>query len=378
VLAASDPVLVKTRSEVLIVGGGPAGIVAAIAAAKRGLQATVVDARTPPIDKPCGECILPQGVAALNALGISLPSEIAFPFRGFRFLDEEHSAGANFSGATGYTLRRVKLHQLLVHHAIEAGVEFHWGARVLQVDRESVTTVTDQFSYRWLVGADGQNSQIRKWAGLNSPEIRKQRFGFCSHFAVKPWSDCVEVYWARGCQMFITPIAGKEIGVAVLTSDPSLRLAGALEQFPVVAEKLRGAARTTRESGDTTSVRILPAVAQGRVALVGDASGTVDALTGYGLSLSFQQANHLAAAMKCGDLAGYQTAHAKIATVPVTMARLMLLMERSDWIRRKTIRLFQQSPRMFARMLAIHAEAEPLSSVRAAELAGFGWKFLWT
>ena len=91
-----------------------------------------------------------------------------------------------------------------------------------------------------------------------------------------------------------------------------------------------------------------------------------------------RQALHLAAAMKHGDLSDYQIAHTKIAAVPVTMARLMLLMDRSDWIRRKAIRLFQQSPRLFARLLAIHTEAEPLSSVRAAELAGFGWKFLRT
>jgi menaquinone-9 beta-reductase len=338
----------------------------------------VLDARKPPIDKPCGESILPQGVAALEALGISLPPESAFPFRGLRFLDEKHSADAHFAGATGYALRRVKLHQLLVHHAVKAGVEFRWGARVLQIDRESVTTAAEQFSYRWLVGADGQNSQVRKWAGLDSRKIRKQRFGFCTHFAVKPWSDSVEVHWARGCQMFITPIADEEIDVAVLSSDPSQRLAGALAQFPSMAERLQGAARTSRESGDTTSLRILPAVARGCVALVGDASGTVDALTGYGMSISFQQAGHLASAMKLGDLAGYRIAHKKIAAVPITMARLMLLMDQSDWIRRKTIRLFQQSPRMFARLLAIHSEAEPLSSVRAAEIAGFGWKFLWT
>ena len=65
------------RSEIIVVGAGPAGIVAAIAAQKRGKQVIVLDARKPPIDKPCGEGILPQGVAALKSLGISLPAEAA-------------------------------------------------------------------------------------------------------------------------------------------------------------------------------------------------------------------------------------------------------------------------------------------------------------
>ena len=127
-----------------------------------------------------------------------------------------------------------------------------------------------------------------------------------------------------------------------------------------------------------TALRILPGVARGRVALVGDASGTVDAVTGHGLSLSFQQAIPLAEAMKRSDLAHYRDAHKKISTVPIMMTRLMLLMDGSDWIRRRTIRMFQSTPGLFTRMLAIHSEAMPLSSVGVSEIAGFGWKFLRT
>ncbi len=362
VTPASDVLLVMKNGEVIVVGAGPAGIVAAIAARGRGLQATVLDARKPPIDKPCGEGILPQGIAALEALGISFPPECAFPFCGIRFVDDQHSARADFAGAAGYSVRRTKLHRLLVRHAAEAGVEFCWGARVMQIDENAVTTASGKFSYRWLVGADGQNSFIRKWAGMESRNAPGKRFGFCSHFQVKPWLDVAEAHWARGCQIFITPMAEDEISVAVLSRDPTLRLARALTRFPAVAEKLRGAVPTTKESGDTTGLRVLPSIARGRVALVGDASGTVDAVTGHGLSLSFQQAIHLAEAMKRDDLAYYQRAHKKIAAAPVTLTRLMLLMDRSDWIRRKTIRLLEKSPGLFSRLLAIHTKATPVFS----------------
>ncbi len=283
-------------------------------------------------------------------------------------------------------MRRVKLHEHLVEQAVEAGVEFRWGTRVTQIDKEFVTTAKEKIGYRWLIGADGHNSMVRKWAGLETRTNQSiasriapgNRFGFCNHFRLEPWSDAVEVHWAQGCQVFITPLPGNEVGVAVISRDPQLRLERALPQFPELAEQLRGATPTTRESGDTTSLRIFPAIARGRVALIGDASGTVDAVTGHGLSLSFQQAVKLAEAIKSGDLGHYQHAHKQIAAVPVAMSRLMRLMSGNDWIRGKTIRAFLKTPALFSRMLAIHTESQPISSLGAAEIAGFGWNFLRT
>jgi flavin-dependent dehydrogenase len=362
--------------EVVVVGAGPAGLVAAIAARRRGLDVTVLDGRFPPIDKPCGEGILPRGLAALRELGIFLPSESTFAFRGIRFVDGRRSARADFSGPTGFSMRRTKLHQFLIDRAVHAGVELLWGTRAVRIGDGFLTTSRETYCYRWLVGADGQNSGVRKWAGLDSPARGKRRFGFCSHFGIVPWSDTTEVYWADGCQIFTTPMCGAEVGVAVLSRDPGLRLGRALSRFPVLAEQLRDARQTTRESGDTTSLSLLPAVARGRLALIGDASGTVDALTGHGLSLAFQQAIPLAEAMRSGDLAIYRSAHKKIAAVPNLMTRLMLLMSASNWIRGRTIRLFQDSPGLFSRLLAIHTGAAQLSSVGVGELASFGWQFL--
>ncbi|HWF14276.1 MAG TPA: NAD(P)/FAD-dependent oxidoreductase, partial [Candidatus Acidoferrales bacterium] len=317
-----------------------------------------------------------QGVAALKTLDFSLPAEVAFPFRGIRFVDENNSVRADFADETGISVRRVKLHQLLVNHAMEAGVEFRWGARVTQIDKHTVTTPLERFSYEWLIGADGQNSQVRKWAGLEPRATRRKRFGFCTHFNLKPWSDVAEVHWTNGCQIFITPMRGREVGVAVISRDPQLRFDKAIRRFPFLAEKLCGVEPTTRELGDTTSLRILPKVTNGRVALIGDASGTVDAVTGHGLSLSFQQAITLAESIEQRDLAFYESSHKKIASIGITMTRLMTLMSENDWIRRRILRLFQISPSLFARMLTIHTGTVPLSSVAMAEIADFSWKFL--
>src|SRR5258708_23039049 len=96
---------VNPHSDVIVIGAGPAGIATAIAANQKGLRAIVFDARTPPIDKPCGEGLLPQGVAALRSLGIHLNSNNAVPFAGIRFANGEFSACAKFVDATGFALR---------------------------------------------------------------------------------------------------------------------------------------------------------------------------------------------------------------------------------------------------------------------------------
>lgn len=364
------------HAHVVVIGAGPAGIATAIAASQKGLQAVVLDARMPPIDKPCGEGLLPHGVAALRTLGIHLNSDIAVPFAGIRFVDENSSACAKFPDATGFALRRVRLHQLLVERANQAGVVFHWGTRVTDMSSRHVTAGSTRIPYTWLIGADGQNSAVRRWAKLGPLRASGKRFGFRQHFQVRSWPNVVDVYWNEHCQMLTTPTDAQEVCVSVLSRDPGLRIGQALPLFPALAEELRDATPASRELGNTTSLNRLPAVSRGRVALVGDASGSVDAITGHGLTLAFQQAIFLAEAFERGDLSHYESAHRKIAAMPVIMTRLMLLMERSTRVRRRALRLFENKPGIFSKLLSIHTGALPLSSLGVGEMIDFGWKLL--
>ena len=369
---------VHLHTDVIVIGAGPAGIATAIAANQRGLSAIVFDARTPPIDKPCGEGLLPQGVASLRSLGIQLTSDLAVPFSGIRFAAGNSSAYAKFPGATGFALRRVQLHQLLIERAVKAGVIFRWGMRVTKIDSRHVTAGNMQIPYRWLVGADGQNSFVRKWAKLGPVRTSGKRFGFRQHFRVQSWPNFVDVHWGQGCQMLATPTAAHEVCVSVLSRDASFRISEALPLFPELAERLRDAMPVTRELGNATSLNRLASVTRGRVALVGDASGSVDAITGHGLSLAFQQANFLAEAFERQDLAHYESAHRKIAVMPALMSRLMLMMDKNSWVRRKTLRLFADRPDLFSKLLSIHAGDVPLSSVSRGEMIDIAWKLLTT
>ena len=363
---------------VIIIGAGPAGIATAIAANQRGFRAVVFDARTPPIDKPCGEGLLPQGVAALRSLGIQLNSDLAVPFSGIRFADGNSSAYAKFPGATGFALRRVQLHKLLIERATEAGVIFHWGVRPTKIDSRHVTAGNMQIPYTWLVGADGQNSFVRRWAKLGPVRTSGKRFGFRQHFRVQSWPNFVDVHWGPQCQMLATPTAAREVCVSVLSRDASFRIGQALPRFPELAERLRTAMPVTRELGNATSLNRLASVTRGRVALVGDASGSVDAITGHGLSLAFQQAHFLAEAFEQADLRLYESAHRRIAVMPALMSRLMLMMDKNCWVRRKTLRLFGNRPDLFSKLLSVHAGDIPLSSVARGEMIDIAWKLLRT
>jgi flavin-dependent dehydrogenase len=116
---------------------------------------------------------------------------------------------------------------------------------------------------------------------------------------------------------------------------------------------------------------VIPSVVRGNVALIGDASGTVDALTGEGLSLGFRHALALADALAQNDLQEYERGHRQIKRPPELMAKLMLLIGGRRAVRRRVLRaLAAQSP-LFTLMLGVHAGARSLTSVPLASVARF-------
>jgi len=365
------------QADVVVVGAGPAGLATAIAARLSGLRVTVIDARKPLIDKPCGEGLLPEAVAGLRNIGIELDSNLAFPFTAIQFSDEHSSASAKIARGEAFGLRRTTLHRLLIDRATEVGVELLWGARISDFGNHGLHLGGEFVPFEWLVGADGQNSAVRRWAKLGPRRHIQPRFGFRRHYQIAPWSAQVEVYWGERCQMFVTPTAAREVCIALISSDPHLRIDRALGQLPEVARRLGGAQPSSAESGVVTALVRARAVARKNVALVGDASCTVDGIAGLGLSLALQQAGHLAEALVRGDLARYEAAHRRITQVAVGMTRLLLLLDKSTWLRRKTLRLFASKPALFSQLISIHTGQPMPEAFNAREIFDLGWRILW-
>ncbi len=340
--------------DVLIVGGGPAGLATAIAANRKGLRAAVIDCRRPPLDKACGEGLLPPATRALHSLGIRMDSHLGFPFTSFRFADEKSSVRAPIPLGGGIGLRRRDLHRLLTERAEAQGVSLQWGTRISGIETGGVWVRGAFHSCRWLVGADGQHSTVRRFAGLDSLRRTRTRFGFRQHFGVAPWSNAVEVHWIDDAQLIVTPTGREEICIVLLSRDPRMRIKAAIEQFPEISWRLRGASATSREVGATTGLSRARAVVRDNVALVGDASCTIDGISGHGLSLAFEEALALADALARGNLAEYETAHERITKMPVRMTKLLLTLDASPFLRRAVLRILARNPRLFSRLIALH------------------------
>jgi flavin-dependent dehydrogenase len=185
----------------------------------------------------------------------------------------------------------------------------------------------------------------------------------------------MELHWGPRCQLYVTSVAADEVCVVLISRDPTLRLDAALPAFPEVARRLHGAQISSGERGAITVTRKLARVCEGRVALIGDASGGVDAITGEGLCLSFRQAVALAESIQAGDLAGYEKAHRRLGLRPANMARLMLLLERREWLRQRAMQAFKRRPGIFQGMLATHVGDSSTWDMAANGLA-LGWGLL--
>ena len=361
-----DASILKQSCDVLIVGGGPAGLAAAIALRQRGADVMVADALRPPIDKACGEGLMPDALRELRGLGVEAGPEHGAPFTGIRFADQHSSVSAEFGDrngavAPGLGIRRLVLHSMLVERAVEAGVSTFWGKPVTLRSSQPVMIGGDPIRYRWLVGADGHASRVRSWAGLEDGRLHHRRFGFRTHYRISPWSSYVEVHWSSHGQVYVTPLSSSEVCIAVVTRFPKMARAGEIiNSIPFLREKLHGAEQVTRERGAMTTTSRLRRVVRGNIALIGDASGSVDAITGEGLALGFRQATLLAGAIETNDLDMYASQHPETLRLPQTMSAVLLWLDRWPLLRERVLRILSAKPALFSALLRVHLNEEPL------------------
>src|SRR5581483_10902478 len=195
-----------------------------------------------------------------------------------------------------------------------------------------------------------QVSRVRQEFGLNETKQLESRYGTRRHFQMQPWTDRVEVHWADCGQMYITPVSRDHVCFAFITRRPLLRFNDALKNFPALEKRILGMAFSSRELGSITTTRRLKKVASGNVFLIGDASGSVDAVTGEGMAMAFRQASALAEAIDRSDLSFYQAEHDRIMRLPLLMSSVLLLLDRHPALRKKALAALAAGPDCFSRL----------------------------
>src|SRR5258708_13359256 len=262
------------NTDVFVIGGGPAGLAAAIAARQRGFNVTIADGARPPVDKACGEGLMPDTLSALQDLGIDPSASDGFPFQGIRFWERNTSAQADFPEQHGLGVRRVVLHQMLLENAQSIGVRFLWQTPVVGISNDHVLITGGTIRARWIVGWDGVKARGREWCGLNDRTEGAFRYATRRHYRVEPWSRHVEVYWGEGAQAYVTPVGEMSVCVVVVSRSAGMRLSSLQEEFPELARRLDHATCIESKRGGVTVTRQLQTLHPRAAPLLASPSGS--------------------------------------------------------------------------------------------------------
>ncbi len=299
-------------ADVLIAGGGPAGAALAILLGRQGLRVELFERGQFPREKPCGEGLMPAGVAALERLGVAEAVGGA-PFHGIRFHFGDQTIEGRFPEAAGFPTvgrgqRRQRLDQALFQLAAgTSGVTVHTDTPVDGPLTEHGRVVGlcvkgEPRRASLVVAADGVHSRIRRQLGLDLA-VRRKRFGVRAHFRLAPGKEqppWVEVFVGGGYELYVTPLPKREVLVAALVDSRSLResiepvFRRWCRAHPALAARLEGAEQVSSLlCASPLAGRARCGVAPG-IVLLGDAAGFLDPITGGGMTQAFMTAELLA------------------------------------------------------------------------------------
>lgn len=291
--------------DVLIVGGGPVGLAAGIEARMLGLTAAIVEPRGSTIDKACGEGLMPGALLSLARLGVD---PRGFPIRGVSYRSGSKRADHLFAGGVvGRGVRRTTLHAALAERARELGVGFV-AAKVNALEQDGSGVTVDGIRSRYLLAADGLHSTVRRLTGLEKPVAgRFRRFGLRRHYFMEPEGDLIEIHWTEEIEAYVTPVGDGIVGIAML-GQAGTNFEAALAGIPELAARVSGREPASPLKGAGPFHQRTTARVAGRVLLVGDASGYVDAITGEGIRVGLAQAQAALECIAADDPAAYERA----------------------------------------------------------------------
>jgi flavin-dependent dehydrogenase len=354
--------------DLVVVGGGPAGLAVAIVAAEQGLSVIVIEHRDFPPDKACGEGVLPPGVQALQRLGIAdrFDRSTSYPFAGIRFINEDGSAAASLMPSNGLGIRRTVLIDALGRRAGELGAVFRHRCSVDRFEPTSseavVYTSQGKISGRLVVAADGLRSRLRRAAGLEAPPSSRRRFALRQHYKIRPWTDFVEVYAHDKGEAVVTPVCDESINVCYVwegvVKHPSVPVLAS--RFPALLARVGNAPPVSSVRGAGPMAHAATRRNSNRLLLVGDAAGFVDSISADGLSIAFNSAlllaKHLPEILDSGatqeSMQPYEREARRIYRRYWFVTNGLLTIARHPRVRRGIIKALMRHPEAFGALMS--------------------------
>ncbi len=368
-------------ADVAIAGAGPAGATLAVLLGRAGLTVDVFDARRFPREKPCGEGIMPAGVAVLERLGL-IDAVGGRRVDGVRYHGFGGTAESGFPAPRGaappamLAQRRLHLDDALVAAArATPGVRIFEDAPVqgaaLARGRAVGLLVGGALQRAGLVvGADGITSRVRRSLGLDGRARPRGRVGLRAHFrlaAGRAAPDRLEIFLAAGHELYVAGLPDGELLVAALADSDALggharvALARWIEAEPKLRALLDGAEPLTDVAGRAPVAGHARAGFAPGAVLLGDAASATDPLTAGGIAHALVTAERLAPhvrrALAEGDapLARFDRERRRLLRAHAFLTSGLLALVRRPPLARATLALMRAQPRLMSRLLGVAA-----------------------
>ena len=321
--------------DVLIVGAGPAGSVAAAVLARAGARVRLLDRAIFPREKLCGDTVNPGTLAVLRGLDLAASiEERGLRVDGMRVTGEHGVAieGRYPRDLSGRALRRRDLDWALLQQAIAAGAQFEAGAAVRRafIDRRGVAGVAigghrseHELRARVTIAADGRHSTMAFGLGVARHPERPRRWAIGAYYEnVAGVTTLGEMHVRRGRYIGVAAVPGGLANVCVVRpsrpGDAALR-----DRVALLQHELARDAHLRHRFADARLVQ--PPVMLGPLAvevtgtaidgllLAGDAAGFIDPMTGDGMRFAVRGAELAAAAALDALEHGWAGVHRRLA-----------------------------------------------------------------
>jgi flavin-dependent dehydrogenase len=386
------------RCDVAIAGGGPAGAALALLLGQAGLRVVVLERKRFPRFKPCGEFMSPECLVILRELGVrdDVGSLGCARVSGMRLCGYGRTATGKFAAIGraqaplpfGWAVRRERFDAVLLRAAAATrGVEVREATAVAGLLRDSRggvcgVRVRDRggetsIAAAIVVGADGLRSPIARALGVQRPLPWLDKVALTTRFAGVDARDCAEVHLFPGGYFAATTVDDGLFTLNLVVDRATVAkrgrgwdefLAAHLERAPALGDRLRGAVRVDPVRGCGPLAMQTTAQVSDGAALVGDACGYVDPLTGEGIFFALRGAQLLApvvvAAFRAGRrdaraLRGYERARAAEFAPRLFLARCLQRGLTRPAVVAHVLALLSRRPRLADLLVAVTGDYVP-------------------